>query len=52
MSQQIEQLPLPTTEMLGCVLNDCCPEELLSWYKVSGKDEHRRFRGEGAGEGE
>ena len=49
-SRRIEQLPLPTTGTLDCVLKDCCPEQLLSRWKVSGKDEHRRFRGEGVGE--
>ena len=43
---------LPTTETLGCDLNDCCPKQLLSWWKVGGKDKHHRFRGEGVGEGE
>ena len=49
-SGRIERLPLPTTGTLDCVLKDCCPEQLLSRWKVGGKDEHRCFGGEGVGE--
>ena len=33
-SGRIERLPLPTTGTLDCVLKVCCPEQLLSRWKV------------------
>ena len=33
--------------MLGCDLNNCCPQQFSSRRRVGGKDELLRFGGEG-----